>query len=187
MLIRDYDEALLAKIRKMYKHTYYTKKPNDIEEIRNSSPEDKLIYPYICISRISVPKLIENPTNSHRFGIGSVPQRTRVDFSKFSLTYQVDICSKTRDAFDTLLVELQLALLKNPTLVVSTDTALGDVTPTIIMEDLADTSDIDAFDTNLQVYRATLDLQFDAIITRTTGVEYIEVIEVVYPTLENSQ
>lgn len=192
MLISDYDKSLYSKIKELYDSTYYTVIPNNLKEIRNLLKSEggntlALAYPYICISRVGVPE-IDRSQNLSRVNNGPsfIRDKSRVDMSSFNLTYQIDVCSKTKESLDTLLVELQLELLTNPNLEVESSTNVGVITPTLIIENVVDNSDIESFDDTNRVYRGTLDILTTVTVTRVEDISTIETVLVDWSYIDSS-
>jgi hypothetical protein len=93
--------------------------------------------------------------------------------STFTLTYYLDVIALERDNFDTILVELQENLFRNPFIDfnnLKSDGSQDRIVPGqachLFVEEIEDTSDLENFDSGNALYRATITLKINAYIYR---------------------
>lgn len=93
--------------------------------------------------------------------------------STFVLTYYLDVIALERDNFDTILVELQENLFRDPFIDFnnlkpdgSQDRIIPGQACHLLVEEVEDTSDLENFDSGNALYRATITLKVNAYIYR---------------------
>lgn len=93
--------------------------------------------------------------------------------STYELKYFLDIISFERDNFDTLMVEVQENILRNPFITFNNIKSDGSIDPLISgqschldIEEVVDNTDIEDFDSKNAMYRATITLKINAYIYR---------------------
>lgn len=123
------------------------------------------------------PELAKKITDSgHRDAVSIVN-------STFDLTYYIDVISLERDNFDTLMIELQENILRNPYIVFNNiktdgtqDKLVKEQSCHLFLEDVEDTSDLDNFDSGNALFRATLTVKINAYIYRKYRNRSLEVV-----------
>jgi hypothetical protein len=101
--------------------------------------------------------------------------------STFELTYYIDVISFERDNFDTLMVELQENLFRQPYIGFfniksdgSLDKLVREQACHLFVEDIEDTSDLENFDSVNAMYRATITVKINAYIYRKYRSKIVE-------------
>ena len=142
--IRDYDMAMLNRIRAFFSNTHWVQRPNiSIKEIRDRKVLDgrDLEFPLLVVRRAQCPIINKEYNSWSRANTGNpYGANTKTSFdlksidrelydkitsdghidgvavvnSTYTLTYYIDVISLERDNFDTLVVELQENLLRFP-------------------------------------------------------------------------
>ena len=203
--VRDYDIALVERIKTFYKNTHWIMRQSlPLQELRDRkvlNGED-VEFPIITVRRTNCP-IFSKEYNSWSRGISGQSYFTGdVKFSNnklpnidpdlsnkiiesghfdavsvvnstFDLTYYIDVLSLERDNFDTVVVELQENLFRIPYIGFynlksdgSVDKLIKDQACHLLVEEVADTSELDNFDTGNALYRATITVKIGAYIYR---------------------
>lgn len=112
--------------------------------------------------------------NGHHDGLNLVN-------STFNLNYYIDVITFERDNFDTIMVELQENLFRNPYLKFNNvksdgtiDKLIEDQLCHLLVEEVEDTSDLENFDSGNALYRATISVKINAYIYRKYKAKALE-------------
>jgi hypothetical protein len=177
-MLKLYDQSLLNRITGMYPYTYFTVRPNHVEEVVNQLQEknETLVYPHIIVARIGVPKPISD-LNQHNLRHGRFFQEVQKSEKtmQLDLQYQVDIRSKRREEVDQLAIEFQWAIMKNPSILTDLGGDYGELKTSLVISEQEDNTDIENFGESPRVYRYTFTL--DTIVTIVRVLDATNIIE----------
>lgn len=204
--IRDYDIAMLQRIKLIFDNTHWIQRPNiPIKDIRDRKVLDgnDISFPIITLRRTNCPIISQDYNSWSRANTGNqykpsiIKESDPATYDKlngngleivnstFSLTYYIDVISFERDNFDTIVVELQENLLKMAYVHldnIKSDNHIDKLIPGqschLLLEEVEDTSDLDNFDSGNALYRATLTVKLNAYIYRKCVAHTIETIKV---------